>query len=163
MIKHPKQLGFKLGLKIRLGKQASITKRTPDASTVRDVVYVALLDESSRPLKKGDALKIGQSGGSLLRRWQGIVGIFNRNENALKPNEVQDRRRLLKFAPRKEVYVWMRAAGKIRIPYAKGVAQSSFSRRWAEEEFLDQYYEPKIGKRMNSRRPGKKIKLFDPN
>jgi hypothetical protein len=43
MVKHPKQLGFKLGLKIRIGEPACITKKLPDASTVRDVVYVALL------------------------------------------------------------------------------------------------------------------------
>lgn len=40
-------------------------------------------------------------------------------------------------------------AGEYEIPYAKGLSQSHFSMRWAEQEFLDQYYQPKIGRQLN--------------
>ncbi len=43
----------------------------------------------------------------------------------------------------------MKAAGKIEIPYAKGLTRSLFSTRGAEEEFLDQYYQPKLGIPLN--------------
>ena len=149
MLKHPKDLGFKLGLKIRIGRPAYITKPTPpDASTLRDVVYVALLAEDSGPLEKGDTLKIGQAKGSLMSRWGRIVGIFKRGRK-LRNNEKNDRRKFLKVANGKEVSVWMKEAGKIKIPYTKGLTRSLFSTRGAEEEFLDQYYQPKLGIRLN--------------
>ena len=147
MVKHPKALGFSLGLVIRIGEPAFMTKDTPDASTVRDVVYVALLAENSGPLEKGDALKIGQAKGSLMSRWRGIVGLFQRRK--LRDNEKADRSKFLEVANGKEVSVWMKAAGKIEIPYAKGLTQSLFSTRGAEEEFLDQYYQPKLGIPLN--------------
>lgn len=146
-VKHPQQLGFKLGLKIRIGKPARITREMRDAWTVRDVVYVALLAENSRSLKKGDALKIGQAKGSLMSRWRGIVGLFQRRK--LRKNEKEDRRKWLDVANRKEVSVWMKRAGKTKIPYAKGLTRSRFSTRGAEEEFLDQYYQPKLGQALN--------------
>jgi hypothetical protein len=161
MVKHPKQLGFKLGLKIFIGEPATITEETPDASTVTDVVYVALLAENSGSLKKRDALKIGQTGGTLKKRWQGIVGLFRRDN--LRPSERLYRKRFLKVANRKEVFVWMREAGKIEIPYANGLRPSVFSSRGAEEEFLDEYYEPKLGTPLNMRQPRKPIKISDPN
>ncbi len=148
MVKHPKELGFSLDLVIRIGEPAFITKDTPDASTVRDVVYVALLAENSGPLEKGDALKIGQTKGSLMSRWGGIVDIFQPRRK-LRKNVKADRDKFLKVANGKEVSVWMKAAGKIEIPYAKGLTRSLFSTRGAEEEFLDQYYQPKLGIPLN--------------
>jgi hypothetical protein len=148
MVKHPKKLGFKLVLQVRFDER-EIKKITPDASTICDVVYVALA-ENARSLKKGDAIKIGQTGktkGSLMRRWKGIVGLFQGRK--LRKNEDEDRRRLLKAAKGKKVSVWVRAAGEIKIPYAKGLTRSHFSTRGAEEEFLDQYYQPRVGRRLN--------------
>jgi hypothetical protein len=95
---------------------------------------VALLVENSRRLKKRDALKIGQSKGSLKSRWGGIVGIFKHGRK-LRNNEKNDARKWLEAANGKEVSVWMKAAGKIEIPHAKGFTRSLFSTRWAEEEF----------------------------
>ena len=148
MVKHPKELGFSLGLVIRIGERALITKGTPDASTVRDIVYVALLAENSGPLEKGDALKIGQAKGSLMSRWGPIVGIFKPGRK-LRNNEKEDLRKWLKVANGKDVSVWMKAAGKTEIHYAKGLTRSLFSTRGAEEEFLDQYYQPKLGIPLN--------------
>jgi hypothetical protein len=148
-VKHPKKLGFKLVLEVRFGER-EIKKVTPDASTICDVVYVALLAENGRSLKKGDVVKVGQTGqtkGSLMHRWKGIVGLFQGRK--LKKNEREDRRRLLKAAKRKKVSVWAKAACKIKIPYAKGLTLSHFSARGAEEEFLDQYYQPRFGRRLN--------------
>ena len=147
MVKHPEELGFKLGLTIRLGEPALIIHSTPDASTVRDVVYVALLAEKIRPLEKGDALKIGQTKGSLMSRWGPIVGIFQRDN--LRNNEKHDRRKWLEATTGKEISIWLKAAGKIEVPYAKGLTNCLFSTRGAEEEFLDQYYEPKLGIALN--------------
>jgi hypothetical protein len=144
MVKHPERLGFKLGLKISIGQPASVTPMTH--ASMRDVVYVALPTESTAPLKKGEALKIGQTKGSLIDRWKSIAGIFSRK---LRNNEMNDRRKWLEAANGKEVYVWVKAAGEVEIPYAKGLTRSRFSTRCAEEEFLDQYYEPKIGKLLN--------------
>lgn len=151
MIKDPEQLGFRLGLKIRIGQPASITQATRPATTDCDVVYVALLAENNRALKKGDALKIGQTRGSLMSRWKGIVGIFKPHRK-LRKNEKNDLRKWLKLANGKEVSVWMKAAGKIKVPYAKGLTRSRFSTRGAEEEFLDQYCQPKLGIRLNGER-----------
>ena len=162
MVKHPKQLGFKLGVKIHIGRPAHMTKPTPDARKVLGVVYVALLAEKRGPLKKGDALKIGQTNRSLESRWRGIVGIFEPGRK-LRSNEKNDRKKWLKVAKGKEVSVWMREAGKIEIPYAKGLTRSIFSSRGAEEEFLDEYYEPKSGKRLNSRQPRKPTEFPDSN
>jgi hypothetical protein len=147
MVKHPEELGFKLGLRIRIGEPACITSNMPDSLAVRDVVYVALFAESDRPLKKGDAFRVGQTKGHLIGRWRSAATIFGGRR--LKPNEKEDRRKWLEVAAGKDVEVWMKAAGKIEIPYAKGLTQSLFSTRDAEEEFLDQYYEPKVGKRLN--------------
>jgi hypothetical protein len=141
MVKHPEELGFKLGLKIRIGRPALIMQSTPDASTVRDVVYVALLSENGRPLGKGDALKIGQAKGSLMGRWKRTLGIFKPGRK-LRNNEKNDLKKWLKRANGREVSVWMKKAGEIEVPYSKGLTQSRFSTRWAEEEFLDQYYQP---------------------
>lgn len=134
MVKHPEQLGFKLGLRIHIGKPASVTTESPDAKTVRDVVYVALLTKNIRPLKKGDAIRVGQTGGTLMRRWLGIAGIFNRAH--VRQNEQRDRERLLQEADGKEVFVWMKKAGKIKIPYTKGLTQSDFSSRGRKKYFL---------------------------
>jgi hypothetical protein len=132
------------------------------ASTVRGVVYVALLAGKRGALKKGDALKIGQAGGSLESRWQGIVGIF-KSGRKLSDNERNDRNKFLKVAQGKEVSVWMRKAGKIEIRYAQRLALTTFSSRGAEEEFLDEYYQPKLGKRLNSRQSEKLTKSPCPN
>src|SRR5437763_758528 len=137
MIKHPKELGFKLGLKIRIGEPAEIID--PDASTAKKVVYVALLSENGRSLKKGDALKIGQTGVTLRQRWERTLGICRRKK--LRPNEEEDRRIFLERTNGKEISVWMREAGEIEVPYAKGLTQNFFSTRWAEEEFLEEYYQ----------------------
>jgi len=147
MVKHPEELGFKLGLTIRLGEPASITRSTHDASTIRDVVYVALLAENVGPLEKGDALKVGQTKGSLMSRWGPIVGIFQRDN--LRSNEKDDRRKWLEVASGKEISIWLKAAGKIEVPYSQGLTKCLFSTRCAEEEFLDQYYEPKLGISLN--------------
>ena len=109
---------------------------------------MALLAENNGPLKKGDVLKIGQAGDTLWSRWRGIVGIFERGRK-LRDNEKNDLRKWLEVAGGKDVFVWMKAAGKIEIPYAKGLTTSRFSTRCAEEEFLDQYYEPKLGMMLN--------------
>src|SRR6266567_357969 len=107
MVKHPKQLGFKFALKIYIGRPACIRKPTRDAKTVfgHGVVYVALLTETRGSIKKGDALKIGQAGGSLMDRWKRIVGIFKRGRR-LRDNEKNDRKKWLKVAGGKEVSVW---------------------------------------------------------
>jgi hypothetical protein len=147
MVKHPEELGFKLGLKIRLSEPTSLIQSTPDASEVRDIVYVALFAEAIGPLKKGDALKVGQTKGSLMSRWGPIVGIFRRQN--LRSNEKDDRRKWLEVAIGNEVSIWLKAAGKIEVPYAKGLTKCLFSTRGAEEEFLDQYYEPKLGVALN--------------
>jgi hypothetical protein len=149
IVKHPEELGFNLGLIIRIGEPAHIIQQMPDASRARGVVYVALLAEMSRPFEKGHALKIGQTKGSLMARWLSIGGIFRRDN--IRPNEKEDRRKWLDIANRKQVSVWMKEAGKIDIPYARGLTSDSFSSRLAEEEFLDQYYEPKLGMRLNRR------------
>jgi hypothetical protein len=144
MIKHPKELGFTLALKIHIGQPAHMTEPTPNAP-LKDVVYV-ILDEDAKELERGDAFKIGQTG-DLMRRCTGLVGIFNRNN--LRENEREDRDKWLKAADRKQVSVWVRAAGKIEVPYAKGLTETFFSTRCAEEEFLDQYYCQMLGKSLN--------------
>ncbi len=152
MLKHPEELGFKLGLKIRIGQPACITEENSEAST-RDVVYVALPSEASNPLEKSHALKVGQAGGSLKRRWRGIVGIFEPGKK-LRDNEKDDCRKWLEVANGKEITVWVKAAEKVEIPYAKGLTRSRFSSRCAEEEFLDQYYEPQLGRSLGGRGTG---------
>jgi hypothetical protein len=146
MVKHPEELGFELGLKIRIGEPALIPARY-DPSKLHDVVYVAVLTEEGRPFQKRDVLKIGQTGRTLIARWTGIAGIFSRDK--LRVNEKEDRRKWLEAANGKEVFVWVRKAGEFEIPYAKELSQSRFSTRWMEEEFLDQYYQPKLGIKLN--------------
>jgi hypothetical protein len=140
MLKHPQELGFTLGLKLFIDQPASII-HTPDAS-IRDVVYVALFGED-RTLEKGSALKIGQTKGTALNRWRSIASLFTRNN--LRGNEIQDRKKLQDVTQGREVVVWVRPAGKTSIPYAHGLTNHEFSTRSAEEEFLDEYYEPKLG------------------
>lgn len=135
MLKHPRELGFTLGLKIRIDEPASIMTRTSDAS-MSDVVYVALFAEETTRLEKGEALKVGQTKDSLMKRWKGIAGTFSRDN--LRNNEIEDRRKWLKQAKGKEVAVWVKPAGKTSIGYAQGLTQHQFSTRCAEEEFLDE-------------------------
>ena len=144
MVKHPKELGFKLGLRIQIGEPAEIIERRPDAEAVKDVVYVTLLSDNGGPLEKGDALKIGQTKGNLVDRWRGIEGIFNRDKDTLRRSVRRDREKWLEVADRKDVSVWMREAGKTEVSYAKGLTQSLFSTRCAEEDFLDEYYQPNL-------------------
>jgi hypothetical protein len=150
MVKHPKQLDFVFGLDIRIGRPAVIKSISRDAQKVCDVVYVALLPKGRRSLKKGDVLKIGQTERTLEKRWKGIAGIFKPGRR-LRKNERLDRDKWLKAAKGKDVSVWMRQAGRFTIPYAKGLKQSVFSSRGAEEEFLDEYYVPKLGRQLGSR------------
>jgi hypothetical protein len=147
MLKHPKELGFKPGLKIYIGKPARIRQKKSGAET-RDVVYVALFATQRGVLEKQDVLKVGQTGGTLEGRWKGIAGIFDPRRK-LRPNVESDREKWLKVANRREVVVWMKPAEKIRVPYSKGLSGNRFSIRCAEEEFLDQYYEPRLGKTLN--------------
>lgn len=144
MLKHPQELGFTLGLKLFVDQPLSIT-HTPDGS-IRDVVYVALFADD-RTLEKGDALKVGQTRGTVLNRWRGIAKLFTSGN--LRPNEIQDRKQLQELAQGKEVVVWIRPAGKTSIPYAHGLTHHEFSTRSAEEEFLDEYYEPKFGSSLS--------------
>jgi hypothetical protein len=144
MLEHPEQLGFKLGLTIRIGEPAHIMP-TPEASTC-DVVYVALFGGTKLPLEKRDVLKVGQTKKSLLAR-NSTATIFGCRR--LKANEKEDRRKWLEAANGREVEVWVKAAEKIEIPYASGLTRSRFSARCAEEEFLDHYYEPKLGMSLN--------------
>jgi hypothetical protein len=146
MIKHPKKLGFTLGLKIRIGEPAHITEKS-ESSKLSNVVYVALLDKHGRSFEKADVLKIGQTGRTLITRWRGIARIFHRDK--LRNNEREDRRKWLKAANGREVSVWVKRAGEYKIPYAKGLSKSRFSTRWVEEHFLDQYYQPKLGMQLN--------------
>ena len=144
-LKHPKELGFRLASKILIDEPAEPVEVMSDASLSRDAVYVALLSDDE-PLEKGTALKVGQSN-DLKARWRGIVGIFRRAK--LRNNEREDRRRWLETASGKKIDVWVKPAGQIEIPWARGLTQSTFSIRCAEEEFLYQYYEPKLGKKLN--------------
>jgi hypothetical protein len=144
---HPEQLGFKLGLKIFIGQPARITDMKPEATT-HDVVYVALFADTGKPLEKGDALKVGQCGASLKNRWRGICGIFEPGRKH-RNNEKSDAEKWLRVTNGKVVSVWVKAAEKIEIPYTRGLTKSRFSIRCAEEEFLDQYYEPKLGMTLN--------------
>lgn len=146
MIEHPSELGFKLGLRVRIGEPASIAEVTDEAERAIDVVYVALLTESREPLNAGDAVKVGQTR-DLVGRWRRTVGIFARAN--LRDNEKNDRRKLLEIASGKELSVWFRKAGRIEIPYTSGLTQSCVSTRCAEKEFLDQYYQPRFGQPLN--------------
>lgn len=142
MVKHPRELGFKLGLRIRIGKPARITGE-PAAKT-KDVVYVALLAGRSGTVNKRDVLKVGQTGRTLMQRWQGIMRIFD-PKRKLRSNEREDRRKWLEAASGRDVWVWVKRAENVKIPYAKGLVERRFSTRCAEEEFLDEYYRPRIG------------------
>src|SRR5215467_8691134 len=147
MREHPEKFDFRLGLKIRIDQPATITDPTDDARNLRGIVYVALFSDHTGPLEKGDALKVGETKRTLLQRWRGIASIFGNRK--LRPNEKEDRDKFLREAHGKDVYVWMKEADKIEIPYAKGPSPNRFSIRGAEEEFLDEYYEPRLGIRLN--------------
>jgi hypothetical protein len=147
MVRHPKRLGFKLGLKIRIGRPAKIIKATRDAQNTQEIVYVALIAEKRSLLKKGDVLKIGQTGRTLKERWEDICRIFEPGRK-LRKNEKHDRDKWLEAADGRTVAVWAKVAEKVEVPYAKGLTRSRFSLRWAEEEFLDQYYGQSVGKSL---------------
>jgi len=153
MLKHPKELDFELGLTIYIDEPARITAKL-GASRKSDVVYVALLKDGSRPLEKGDALKVGQTGQTLLKRWTGTVGIFNRDVSKLKNDSVRnDRRKWLEAAKGKEVSVWVKEPGEIEISYAKGLITSRVTSRWVEEAILDHYYQPKVREQQDKEAP----------
>jgi hypothetical protein len=147
MVTHPEQLGFVLGLKIRIGQDASMVE-TDVARKVFPfgVVYVALFADQGTRLKKGDALKIGQTAKSLKSRWALTLGIFKPGRK-LRGYEIEDRDEWLAKAQGKEVCVWMKPAGEIKIPYAEKLTRQHFSTRLAEEEFLDWYYCPRSRRR----------------
>jgi hypothetical protein len=147
MLKHPRELGFTPGLTIRIGEPAHIMEKKSEAG-IRDVVYIALFATQKGKLKKGDALKVGQTGGTLEGRWKGIREIFKPGRR-LRANVESDRKKWLDAANKKEVLVWMKPAEKIKLPYVDGLTRNRFSIRCAEEEFLDQYYEPRLGKTLN--------------
>ncbi len=115
MLKHPKQLGFKLGLTVQIARPAKVTL-TPLALT-KDVVYVALVAGKIKPLKKGEALRVGQTRKSLGARWRSGVSVLGTRR--LRPNERQDRMRWLDAANGKKIEVWVKQAEQFKIPYAK--------------------------------------------
>jgi hypothetical protein len=123
MIKHPKELGFTLGLKIRIGEPALITERS-ESSKLSDVVYVALLDEQGRSFEKGDVLKIGETGGTLAARWARTAGIFGGKK--IRPNEMGDRRKWLDAANGKEMSVWVKKRENTKFPTPKGFHRAIF-------------------------------------
>jgi hypothetical protein len=148
-VKHPRQLGFTLAFKVRLNSRDP--KLIDDAvAKVRDAVYVAIPSEGDDRLfiNKGYAVRVGQVGGTVLGRWRGILGIFGADRK-LRENEKSDRDKLKKAVGRKELSIWVRKARDIAVPYAKGLTKkNSFSTRWAEEVFLDEYYRPSVGMRL---------------
>jgi hypothetical protein len=157
MAKHPEKIsGFKLGLTFRIHQnrvQDSVYKKP---SYTKDVVYVALLAGSHEHLKKSEIIKVGQTSGTLMDRWKRTLSIFNPAKKSLRDNEKEDRRKWLKQANGKEVHVWVKKAGKIKINYKglpKQFHQKFYSKRWAEEELLHDYY----GLKPNQRTMNKDI------
>ncbi len=140
MLEHPKALGFELGLIIHIDEPAQITKEEPAAKR-SDVVYVALLKENDGPLEKGVALKVGETGGTLLKRWKDFRRIFG---PSARPNEISDARKWLEVAKGQEVAVWVKEPGEIEISYARGLLRSSICSRLVEEAFWDHYYQPRV-------------------
>lgn len=130
--KLPEKLGFELGLIFHVAEPASIKNQTP-AALLEDVVYVAVSGD--------EVVKVGETSGSLLERWNGIRGIFGTRQ--LKPTEEKSRREWLEAVGGKDVAVWVRKAGRFTAPYMPD--GFSGSTRNAEEEALDHYYKPTLG------------------
>ena len=127
MVKHPRQLGFKLALKVDF-HASDLTVVDAAAAKTRDVVYVAIPgDSGSARLNKRDAIKVGQTGKTLKARWKRTLHIFLEGAN-IRPNEKNDAINLLKCANSKEVSVWMRKAGKNSSPVCQ--------RNYQEKQFL---------------------------
>ncbi|MDH4983471.1 hypothetical protein [Hyphomicrobium sp. D-2] len=118
----------------------------PCAKTSSDLVYVALRED-------GAALKIGATGGTLHYRWYGILRLLNADvtRHSYRPNEWDDRASWLHHLGRQPFEVWLRPAAKVSVSYLTGY-ERTLSLRHAEEDYLDAYYCPLIGKSLDTRK-----------
>ena len=145
---HPEQLGFHLGLEAWVSSVGKIeaSRWSSDAKTVRDIVYVAIG-------ANGAALKIGQTGKTLYFRWYGILRLIGAEPDTHKfrPNEWRDRDRWRNHVLGSNFTVWFKTCQQVPLEYKDGKTRI-ISLRLAEEDYLDFYFRPLIGRRLDTRR-----------
>jgi hypothetical protein len=146
-MKHPREFGFVEGViaDVSADGRPEVILVSDEAKVKSPVVYVGIIED-------GPVLKVGVSGHGLAARWKGILGVMNQDIwHRLRPNEVADGKRLIEHAAGKRISVWLKRPIRVSIPYAHGLVQGDFCARHAEETFLDQYYSPLFGKRLEGR------------
>jgi len=145
--RHPKECGFRLGLTAAVSGNAQIDARwEPEAKTIADLVYVAIRSD-------GAILKIGATGGTLHRRWRSILHLISaeRGERLYRENEWVDRDRWREEICGRKFEVWFKPAEKHALHYLIG-SERLASLRHTEEDYLDAYYCPLIGKKLDTRK-----------
>jgi hypothetical protein len=144
---HPRERGFHLGLTAQVDRDGRVQCAwEPPARLVHDLVYVAVRSDD-------EVLKIGSTGGTLHGRWHKILKLVaaGRGERRYRPNEWADRDSWRREVCGFRFAVWFKPAERHTLAYLDGHTQI-VSLRHAEEDYLDAYYCPRIGKLLDSRK-----------
>lgn len=144
---HPKEFGFQNGLNIEVSGHGNLKFKelTPLARTVKDVVYVAILEPG------GECLKVGISEGNLLIRWRATCKTFDKLpgvRESLRKHETAYGESIVSFAKNKTIQVWFKSSERNKLSYVDRYV----SMRSGEEDFLDDYYEPCMGRKLSLRK-----------
>ena len=144
--KHPRELGFRLGLAVWVSQTDQIERVDweEDVKGLRDFVYVAVRSD-------GVVLKVGETGGTLHDRWDGILRLVAAQpaQRRYRPSEWKARDEWRKQVQGQSFEVWLKCPDLIRLEYCG--MQIAVRSRNAEEAFLDAYYRPCIGKPLSRR------------
>lgn len=147
MLQHPRSFGFQLAMTVRVRQDG--TPETPvvepAARLKRCVAYVALIEGGPEFVP----LKVGISKNGTCSRWMGTLGVMNEGIwHRLRPNEIEDGKRLRGLTAGKTITIWDKEPVMVRIPYAPSDAVQEIPGHHAEEIFLDRYYLPNFGMRL---------------
>lgn len=147
MLQHPRSFGFQLAMTVKVREDG--LPETPvlesTARLKRPIVYVALIEDGAEFVP----LKVGISKNGTCSRWMGTLGVMNEAIwHRLRPNEIEDGKRLRRLTAGKTITVWDKEPVVIRIPYAPSDTVQEVPGHHAEEIFLDRYYLPKFGMRL---------------
>jgi hypothetical protein len=145
---HPRDVGFQLGLEAQFSEDWSEVNAVRHAEDVKDIVYVVIGGD-------GKYLKVGQSGSTLWSRWNPVLNLIAGRTNSPRPSEGKFRDRWRAELPGRKMEIWFKRAEKVTLTYLGETDQ--VSGRGSEEIYLDRYYDPVIGTKLDGRRSRKVV------
>jgi hypothetical protein len=148
-MKHPRELGFERGYRIRVDNSGAVTEfEHLNVSTKQASVYIAIRDD-------GVCVKVGKIGttNSLRGRWQRVFNMLGPMPLAgLRQNESNDSKKLRRLLLGYSFEIWFRPSSTYTVNLCDEFGSYELAIGDAEEEYLDAYYRPQFGKLLGLRK-----------